>query len=84
MKTISLKIQDAIFQETEKILAGIRQSRNGYINEAIEYYNKFQKRKMLEEQLKIESKLVAENSMEILKDFEAFEDKISLWDSKER
>ena len=76
MKTISLKVQDAIFQETEKILASIRQSRNGYINEAIEFYNRFQKRKMLEEQLKMESKLVAKDSMEVLKEFEALEDEI--------
>ena len=76
MKTISLKIQDTIFQETEKILASIRQSRNGYINEAIEFYNRFQKRKILEEQLKMESKLVAKDSMKVLKEFEALEDEI--------
>ncbi len=76
MKTILLKIRDKTFDETEKILATIPQSRNDYINEAIEFYNKFQKRKMLEEQLKMESKLLAENSMEVLQDFETFEDKV--------
>lgn len=39
MKTVSLKIDDAIFSETEKILARIKKPRNHYINEAVEYYN---------------------------------------------
>ncbi len=43
MKTVSLKIEDSIFGETEKILSRISISRNRYINEAIEYYNKIQK-----------------------------------------
>jgi len=76
MKTILLKIRGTLFHETEKIITTNRQSRNDYINEAIEFYNKFQKRKMLEEQLKMESKLLAENSMEVLQDFETFEDKV--------
>jgi hypothetical protein len=40
MKTISLKIDDLIFGETEKIVALIKKPRNRYINETIEYYNK--------------------------------------------
>lgn len=70
MKTVSLKIDDSIFGETEKILSTIRIPRNRYINEAIEYYNKVQKRQILEKQLKAESELVQKDSMNILKDFE--------------
>lgn len=73
MKTISLKIDDSIFGETEKILKNLEKPRNRYINEAIEFYNKFQKRKMIEDQLKKESILVGENSMKILTEFEVFE-----------
>ena len=40
MKTVSLKIDDSIFGETEKILDRIKKPRNRYINEAIEFYNK--------------------------------------------
>jgi hypothetical protein len=40
MKTVSLKIDDSIFGETEKILSCIKKSRNRYINEAIEFYNR--------------------------------------------
>ena len=70
MKTVSLKIDDSIFAETEKILSNIKIPRNRYINEAIEYYNKVQKRQILEKRLKVESSLVQKDSMNILKDFE--------------
>ncbi|MFC2087046.1 hypothetical protein ACFLSA_02655 [Bacteroidota bacterium] len=70
MKTISLKIDDSIFGETEKILSRINKPRNRYINEAIDYYNRLQRRLILEKRLKIESKLVKADSMSVLKDFE--------------
>ncbi len=70
MKNVSLKIDDAIFGETEKILSRIKKPRNRYINEAIDHYNKLQKRMLLEKKLKKESDLVKENSMSVLKEFE--------------
>jgi predicted transcriptional regulator len=70
MKTVSLKIDDSIFGETEKILSKIKKPRNRYINEAIEYYNKLQRRAIVEKKLKKESDLVKTDSMDVLKDFE--------------
>lgn len=70
MKTVSLKIDDSIFGETEKILSKISIPRNRYINEALDYYNKVQRRQILEKRLIIESELVKKDSMQILKDFE--------------
>ncbi|MEA1873505.1 MAG: hypothetical protein U9N51_03620 [Bacteroidota bacterium] len=70
MKNVSLKIDDSIFGETEKILSKIKKPRNRYINEAIEYYNRLQVRLLLEKRLKKESELVKEDSMTILKEFE--------------
>ncbi|HBH24580.1 MAG TPA: hypothetical protein DDY13_14305 [Cytophagales bacterium] len=70
MKTISLKIDDSIFGEIEKILARIKKPRNRYINESIEYYNKIQRKQILEKKHKMESGLVKEDSMSELKDFE--------------
>jgi hypothetical protein len=52
MKTVSLKINDSIFGETEKILSRIKISRNRYINEAIEHYNRFQDDRFLRKDLK--------------------------------
>lgn len=70
MKTISLKIDDSTFGETEKILARIKKPRNRYINEAIEFYNKLQRKQILEEKLKKESGIVGADSIAVLKDFE--------------
>ncbi len=70
MKTVSLKIDDSIFRETEKILSKIKKPRNRYINDAIDYYNRMQKRTILEKKLKKESDLVKSESMAVLKDFE--------------
>lgn len=70
MKTLSLKLDDSIFGETEKILSDINISRNRYINEAIKFYNKFQNKKLLEKQLQEESKIVRQESINVLKEFE--------------
>ena len=70
MKTISLKIDDSIFGETEKIVSKIKKPRNRYINEAIDFYNRYQMRLILEKRLKKESYIVREDSMNVLSDFE--------------
>ena len=70
MKTVLLKIDDSIFGETEKILSKIKKPRNRYINDAIEYYNRLQRRSILEKKLKMESDLVKTDSMNVLNDFE--------------
>lgn len=70
MKNVSLKIDDSIFGETEEILSKINKPRNRYINEAIEYYNRLQRRLLLEKKLKTESELVKSDSMTVLKEFE--------------
>ena len=70
MKTISLKIDDSIFVETENILSKIKKPRNRYINEAIDYYNKIQKRKIIESKLRKESELIKNESLSVLNEFE--------------
>ena len=70
MKTVSLKIDDSIFVETEAILSKIKKPRNRYINEALDYYNKIQRRKMIEDKLKKESSLVKAESLSVLNEFE--------------
>ena len=74
MKNLSLKMDDVIFNETEKITTKIRKNRNRYINEAVEFYNLLQKRKLISRQLEKESKLVQEESMKVLAEFEKFRD----------
>ena len=73
MKNISLKLDDSIFGETEKILSKIKKPRNRYINEALEYYNRLQKRLILEKKLRKESGMVKSDSLDVLKQFESID-----------
>jgi hypothetical protein len=73
MRTISLKIDESIFGDTENIIARIKKPRNRYINEALEYYNKIQNRKILESKLEKESALVREESISVLNEFESID-----------
>ncbi|WP_113922343.1 hypothetical protein [Cognataquiflexum aquatile] len=70
MKNLSLKLEDDIFQETELIISKGNKNRNRYINDAIEFYNRLHKRRLLSEQLSKESKIVAQDSLEVLAEFE--------------
>jgi len=70
MKTLSLKLDDIVYEETEQLLEKINKPRNRYINEALQYYNRIQKRKIISQMLTAESKLVSEESMNVLNDFE--------------
>ena len=74
MKTLSLKLDDKIFNETENITASLKQARNRYINEAVHIYNMFNKRRVLKNKLAQESKLTSKESLIILKEFEKFVD----------
>ena len=47
MKTLSLKLEDQIFIEAEGVIAKVKKTRNRYINEAVDYYNRYNKRKIL-------------------------------------
>lgn len=73
MKNLSLKMDDDIFQEMEKNITRIRKNRNRYINEAVQFYNMVQNRKLLSKQLLKESKIVKEESMKVLAEFESLE-----------
>lgn len=51
MKTLSLKLDDEIFDEAEKITTRLKLARNRYINDAVSLYNLFNKRKLLRNNL---------------------------------
>ena len=74
MKTLSLKLDDNIFDETEDLLTKVKKSRNRYINEAVDYYNRINKRNLVARKLTKESKLVKKESLLILSEFEALQD----------
>ena len=70
MKTLSLKLDDEIFNEAEEITSKMKLARNRYINEAVNIYNQYNKRRLLKKQLLKESKMTREDSMEVLLEFE--------------
>ncbi len=74
MKTLSLKLDNSVFEETEQLLDKIQKTRNRYINEALQYYNQIQKKKLIEQLLIMDSKLVSDESMKVLHEFENLED----------
>ena len=76
MKTLSLKLDDNVFEETEKVVSELKLARNRYINEALSLYNLFNKRQVLKKKLAKESKLVAQSSSEVLAEFEKLVDEI--------
>jgi hypothetical protein len=73
-KSLSLKLQDDIFEETERVLRNVKQPRNAYINDAIHFYNKLVARRLLKNKLLRESTIVAADSIAVLEEFEKFEE----------
>jgi hypothetical protein len=74
MKTLSLKLDDNIFNETEIVLAKVKKSRNRYINEAVDYYNRINNRNLISRKLTKESKFVRKESLLVLSEFENLRD----------
>jgi len=74
MRTISLKLDESIFEETQTILSTSKKPRNRYINEALSYYNRIQARLQLEQTLLRESQAVYASSLEVITDFEKIDD----------
>jgi len=70
MKTLSLKLDDTVFEEVEYIIKKRNIARNRYINEALDFYNSYQKRQILAKKLAYEAELVKEESMNVLRDFD--------------
>jgi hypothetical protein len=74
MKTLSLKLDDNIFNETENVLVKVKKSRNRYINEAVSFYNRVNKRNLIARKLAKESRLVKNESLAVLAEFESLQD----------
>ena len=70
MKTLSLKLEDNIYNEADSITEKLKVARNRYINEAVNFYNIVNKRRLLKKQLLKDSKLTRNDSMSILAEFE--------------
>lgn len=74
MKNISLKLDEPVYLDTEKVIEALGKTRNRYINEAVAHYNLIQKRELIKAQLTRESKLVSTESMKMNKILEELGD----------
>jgi hypothetical protein len=74
MKILSLKLKDDVFSEAEKVIEKIHISRNAYINQALAFYNKVNKRRLMRKQLEKESRITQAGSLEVLREMEKLND----------
>lgn len=73
-KLISVKLDEKILAETDKMVEKLGISRNKFVNEAIAEYTRIKKRAELEAQIRKEIESIRESSMEVLEEFEALDD----------
>jgi hypothetical protein len=76
-KVLSLKIKGEIFEDVESITHALHMPRNAYINEALSFYNSFNRRKGLRKKLAKESLLTRKNSLDILGEMEKLEESLA-------
>lgn len=75
MKSISVKLDVNILNETDEILGELKISKNSYIHDALTLYNKYNKRQILKKKLHLESGIAMKESLRILASFEKLEDR---------
>jgi predicted transcriptional regulator len=73
-KALSLKLQDDVFADADRIAHETDLPRNAYINKAVAFYNGLHKRRILRQGYAREAALVEAESMRVLREFEAFEE----------
>jgi hypothetical protein len=73
-KLLSLKMDDRVFAETEAVLQKIKIPRNAYVNQAVDFYNRCQKRLLIKKKLKKDVQLLKKDTRDFLKSFELLED----------
>lgn len=69
MKSILLKIDDKLLDETEVHVRELKTSRNSYIRQALEKYNQMLERSNLEKQFAYESQMIREGSAAVNDEF---------------
>lgn len=75
-KVLSLKLAPHIYEESEEIIMRLAVPRNRYINDALQFYNSWNKRKLMQTKLHKESRHSGHESLAMLEEFESLEDVI--------
>lgn len=74
-KAVSIKMRDDVFEEIERLVKRLKTTRNAYINDAVAFFNRVNRRARLKKRLALESAWVSSDSMKALAEFEALSDK---------
>ena len=67
---VSLKLNETVYEATNRLRKSLGLSRNAYITKAILYYNRLHERRSLAQRLREESRLVRHESKAVLEEFE--------------
>ncbi len=73
-KALSLKLEPKIFSDTEKLIKKMKVPRNAYLNQAIEFYNQWQSKRLLSKQFKKEVSLLKKQTQEFIESYELLDD----------
>lgn len=72
-RLISLKIEEGELRKVDHSAQTVGVSRNAYINKALRFFNHLYERRLLGKELRRESEQVAQESLTVLREFEAFQ-----------
>ena len=73
-RSISLKIDDSELRKVDHSAQTVGVSRNAYINKALRFFNLLYERRLLAKELRRESEQVRQESMAVLREFDALQD----------
>ena len=73
-KALSLKLDEATYNELEKIRKKLKLPRNSYIRKAVGHYNSLYARKLLEREYRNASRRLGAAHLECLRESELLED----------
>ena len=70
MKTVEINLDESKFNETNELRKRMGMTMTEYVSEALNLYNQSQSRRLLEEKLHFESKLVWKESIKACREFD--------------
>ncbi|GHB33124.1 hypothetical protein [Mongoliitalea lutea] len=70
MKTVEINLDESKFNETNELRKRMGMTMAEYVSEALTLYNQSQRRRLLEEKLQFESKLVWKESIKVCREFD--------------
>lgn len=73
-KALSLKLEEHVFAETERVVRRLRTPRNAYINRALDFYNRYQKRRLVKKTLRGDVRRLKADTQHVAREFELLDD----------